>query len=176
MIPGILVPTGNLGAMTAHQVVVQPIAAAAFSAGALVKFDLAATSSTYTDISTLNEPDHKKNPFNVVVAAAAGSTAPVIEHGGIWGIVLESCVAGQRVKVCVAGLCTATVTATTTTNPMTAGVTVLIPGAGVLIPAPATAAAASGPGLGLTFTTQATTATVSATVLFNGFAFAVGGA
>lgn len=174
MIPGILTPSGNLGALTAHQVVVQPIAAAAFSAGALVKFDLAATSSTYTDIATLTDPDNKKNPFNVVVAAAAGTAST--DHGGIWGICLESCVAGQRVKVCVAGLCTATVTATTSTNPMTAGVTVLIPGAGVLIPAPATAAAASGPGLGLTFTTQTTTATVSATVLFNGFAFAVGGA
>ena len=176
MIPGILVPSGNLGGLNPAQVVVQPIAAAAFSAGALVKFDLSGSNATYTDVTTIAELDHKKNPFNVVVAAAAGATGPVIEHGGVWGVVLESCVAGQRVKVCVAGLCTATVTATTTTNPMTAGVTVLIPGAGVLIPAPATAAAARGPGLGITFTTQATTATVSATVLFNGFVFAVGGA
>ena len=152
MIPGILVPSGNLGGLNPAQVVVQPIAAAAFSAGALVKFDLSGSNATYTDVTTIAELDHKKNPFNVVVAAAAGATGPV------------------------AGLCTATVTATTTTNPMTAGVTVLIPGAGVLIPAPATAAAASGPGLGITFTTQATTATVSATVLFNGFVFAVGGA
>lgn len=174
MIPGILVPSGNLGGLNPAQVVVQPIAAAAFSAGALVKFDFSGSSTTYTDVAQIAELDHKKNPFNVVVASVAGIAN--VNHGGVWGVVLESVVAGARAKVCIAGLCTATVTTTATTAISTAGVTVLIPGASVLIPAPVTAAATSGPGLALSFLTDTGGGTFSTTVLFNGFAFAVGGA
>ena len=99
MIPGILVPTGNLGALTATQVTVQPIAAVDLVPGDLVKFDLDDT-TTFADASKYDDPDAKTNPLNVVKAAVAGGSN-VTEKGGIWAIVTEGALAGARCKVCI---------------------------------------------------------------------------
>jgi hypothetical protein len=175
MFSAILVPTGNLGACTPQQTIVQPIngeASTTLVIGDLVKFDLG-DSSTRTDATTLTEFDSKTNPFNVVIlATAAGSTTG--QHGGIWGVVTEGGAPGVRVKVCIAGLVQAKVTTTATTRPMTAGDTVLEPGAGVLVPAPATPSANGGTPLAIGFDTVTTTTTgILRNVLFNGFSMAI---
>lgn len=177
MIPGILVPTGNLGALTAHQFIVSPIngeASTTLTVGDLVKFDLG-DSSARTDIATLNDPDNKANPFNVVILATASTATS--QKGGVWGVVVEGGVPGARVKICISGLVTAKVTTTATTRPMTAGDTVLQPGAGVLVPALATPDNTGGAPLAICFDTVTTTTTgVLRNVLFNGFSMAIGGA
>lgn len=103
MIPGILTSTGNLGALTPHQIVVSPIAGEAIAKGDLVRFDLADSVSA-TEYTTLLDFDNKKNPFNVVI-----KNPTTIPDGGIWGVALEAGVAGSRFKVCIAGLVEATV-------------------------------------------------------------------
>jgi hypothetical protein len=94
-------------------------------------------------------------------------------------VVLEAATAGNRVKICVAGLCQAKVT-TLSTSPITAGVTVLTNGAGVLVSTLGVAAvAAQGAPMAIGFTTVTTGAPVTAslmTVLINGYQFATGGA
>lgn len=167
MIPGILVPTGNLGALTAHQVIVQPIAAVAVDVGDLVKFDLDDT-TTYADATKYDDPDAKNNPLNVVKAAVAGSSSTT-EKGGVWGVVTEAAAAGSRCKVCIAGIVQAKVNAATTV-----GVTTLIADAKVLKPAPSTASLSSSAPLGLALQTIGGAGTIR--VLFNGFAFSNAGA
>jgi hypothetical protein len=183
MIPGILTPSGNLGGLNPHQVTCSPIAAVALAVGDLVMFDLSGSNATYTDVAQIAELDHKKNPFNVVVLAVAGaagtSSTTQTGKGGIFRVVLEAATAGNRVKICVSGLCTAKVT-TATASPITAGVTVLTNGAGVLISTLGTAqAAAQGAPMAIGFTTVTTASPQSAlmmTVLFHGYQFATGGA
>jgi len=167
MIPGILVPTGNLGALNAHQVIVSPIAAAAVAVGDLVKFDLDDT-TTYADTASLNDPDAKDNPFNVVKLAVAGSSSTT-EKGGVWGVVTEGATAGNRCKVCITGMVDAKISAATTK-----GVTTLIADAGLLKPAPSTAAVASSAPIALALETLAGAGTCK--VLINGFAFSNAGA
>lgn len=170
MIPGILTPSGNLGALTPHQVVVTPIAGEAIAKGDLVRFDLGDTVAA-TDYTTLLDFDNKKNPFNVVI-----KNPTTAADGGIWGIALEAGVSGSRFKVCLAGLVEATVFATAATPVLG---TVLAPdtaGAGRL-----TQQATGIVGLGLWMGVVANpltgagsiTASTSATsyVLFNGFVF-----
>jgi hypothetical protein len=170
MIPGILTPSGNLGALTAHQVVVQPIADAAVTVGDLVKFDLDdAGAGGYADIAFIDDADNKKNPFNVVKLAVAGSSATT-EKGGIWGVALEAAAAGARCKVCIAGVVTAKVT-----GAVTAGVTPLIAGAGVLTLAPVSPSLNSSPALGLALETQASGTGVLRRVLISGLAFCTPG-
>jgi hypothetical protein len=161
MIPGILVPTGNLGALTADQIVVQPIAAVDVAVGDLVKFDLADT-STYTNLTALNDPDNKTNPFNVVIKAVAGSSSTT-EKGGIWAVVTQAATAGQRCKVCVSGLVDAKISGTTT-----AGVTTMIAGAAILEPAPSTASVNSSAPIALAMGTNASGA-ATIKVLICGF-------
>lgn len=177
MIPGILVPTGNLGALTAHQFIVSPIngeSSTTLAVGDLVKFDLG-DSSSRTDIATLNDPDNKANPFNVVILATASSATS--QKGGIWGVVVEGGAPGTRVKICISGLVTAKVTTTATTRPMTRGDTVLENGAGVLVPTLATPDNTGGAPLAICFDTVTTNTTgVLRNVLFNGFSMAIGGA
>jgi len=183
MIPGIITSSGNLGGLTPHQIVVNPIAAVNLAVGDLVMFDLSGSNTTYTDVNTIAELDHKKNPFNVVILSVAGAagtaTTTQTGKGGVFAVVLEAATAGNRVKVCVAGLCTAKVT-TLAASPITAGVTVLTNGAGVLVSTLGTAAAAAqGAPMAIGFTTVTTGAPVTAslmTVLFNGYQFATGGA
>lgn len=164
MISGILVPTGNLGALTANQVIVQPIADVAVAVGDLVKFDLDDSGSGgYADIAFIDDPDNKKNPLNVVKLAVAGASATT-EKGGVWGVVTEAAVAGARCKVCIAGIVTAKVIGT-----VTFGVTPLIAGAGGLIPAPSTPSINSSPALGLAL--QSNTGTNQRRVLIQGMAF-----
>lgn len=176
MYSAILVPTGNLGALTTTQTVVTPINGhtAALAVGDLVRFDFSGVSTLYTDTTTILDSDNKKNPLNVVVTAVDGTAT--VAKGGVWGVVLEAAAIGARVKVCIAGLVDAKVTTTATSAETTAGVTVVIPSAGVLKPAPATPANTSGPGIGLALQTVSTSTTTLMRVLFNGFAFAVGGA
>ena len=170
MIPGILAPTGNLGALTAHQVIVTPIADVAVSVGDLVKFDLAdAGTGGYADVAFIDDADNKKNPFNVVGLAVAG-TSSTTEKGGIWGVVTEAAVAGSRCKVCIAGVVSAKVTGTATL-----GVTTLIAGAGVLVPAPSTASVNSSAPLGLALEAN-TSGPNLRRVLIQGFAFSNAGA
>jgi hypothetical protein len=183
MIPGIITSSGNLGGLTPHQIIVNPIAAVNLAVGDLVMFDLSGSNTTYTDVSTIAEIDNKKNPFNVVILSVAGaagtSTTTQTGKGGIFAVVVEAATAGSRVKVCVAGLVNAKVT-TLAASPITAGVTVLTNGAGVLISTLGTAAAAAqGAPMAIGFTTVTTGAPVTASimpVLFNGYQFATGGA
>lgn len=183
MIPGILTPSGNLGGLNPHQVTCSPIAAVALAVGDLVMFDLSGSNTTYTDVTQIAELDHKKNPFNVVILAVAGAvgsgTATQTGKGGIFGVVLEAATAGNRVKICVSGLCTAKVT-TLAASPITAGVTVLTNGGGVLVSTLGTAAAAAqGAPMAIGFTTVTTgspQANLLMTVLFHGYQFATGGA
>lgn len=107
MIPGILCSSGNLGALTPHQIVVQPICGETMAKGDLVRFDLADASAS-CDYTTLLDYDNKKNPFNVVI-----KNPTTIADGGIWGIALEAGVVGSRVKICIAGLVEASVVART---------------------------------------------------------------
>lgn len=168
MIPGILVPTGNLGGLTANQVIVQPIADVAVAVGDLVKFDLDDQGSGgFADIAFIDDPDNKKNPFNVVKLAVAGSSATT-EKGGVWGVVTEAAVAGARCKVCIAGVVTAKVIGT-----VTFGVTPLIAGAAGLVPAPATPSINSSPALGLAL--ESNTGTNQRRVLIQGMAFCTPG-
>lgn len=176
MIPGILVPTGNLGGLNPHQVTCSPIAAVDVAVGDLVMFDLAGVSTTYTDVTQIAELDHKKNPFNVVIKSVAAA-ATGAGHGGVFAVVTTAAVAGQRCVVCVNGLVSAKVTTTATTNITVAGVTVLTNGVGVLVPALQTpAATTNGAALGIGLTASTTTQTLTMNVLFNGYAFAIGGA
>jgi hypothetical protein len=109
MIPGILTSSGNLGALTPHQITVTPLAGEAISKGDLVRFDLGDTVAA-TDYTTLLDFDNKKNPFNVVI-----KNPTTAADGGIWGIALEAGVSGSRFKVCISGLVEATVFATANT-------------------------------------------------------------
>lgn len=168
MIPGILTPSGNLGALSAHQVTVKPIADVAVAVGDLVKFDLDdAGGGGFADIAFINDADNKKNPFNVVKLAVAGSSATT-EKGGIWGVVTEAAPAGSRCKICIAGVVTAKVIGT-----VTAGVTPLIAGAAGLVPAPATPSINSSPALGLAL--ESNTGTNQRLVLIQGMAFCTPG-
>jgi hypothetical protein len=176
MIPGILTPSGNLGGLNPHQVTCSPIAAVAVAVGDLVMFDLAGANTTYTDVAQIGELDHKKNPFNVVVLSVAAA-ATGAGHGGVFAVVTQAAAAGQRCVVCVSGLVDARVTTTVTTNTLAAGVTVLTNGVGVLVPSLQTpAATTNGAALGVGFTASSTTQTLTMKVLFNGYAFAIGGA
>ena len=167
MIPGILVPTGNLGALTATQVTVQPIAAIDLVPGDLVKFDLDDT-TTFADAAKYHDPDAKDNPLNVVKAAVAGGSN-VTEKGGIWAIVTEGAKAGARCKVCISGILTAKISGATT-----AGQTTLIAGAKILGPSPTTDSANSSPALALALQANASGA-ATIRVLFDGVAFARNG-
>jgi hypothetical protein len=182
MIPGILVPTGNLGGLNPHQVTCSPIAAVDVAVGDLVMFDLAATNSTYTDAAQIAELDHKKNPFNVVVKSIAGvagtasAGAQAVGKGGVFAVVTTAALAGQRCVVCVNGFVDAKVTTVATTGECTAGKTVLFNGVGVLTCVGLASATATGVPLGIGFTSVATSTTTVMKVLFNGYAFAIGGA
>lgn len=112
LIPGILAPTGNLGALNPHQVVVSPIAATDVTANTIVRFDLTGTLSSASDIAKLYDLDEKNCPFNVVRANGTGAGAT--QDFGIYGVALESATAGSRVKVCIAGLVQVKVFATST--------------------------------------------------------------
>lgn len=109
MIPGLLTSSGNLGALTPHQIVVKPICGEAIAKGDLVRFDLADTVAA-TDYTTLLDFDNKKNPFNVVI-----KNPTTLVDGGIWGIALEAAAAGTRASICIAGLVEASVVARTST-------------------------------------------------------------
>jgi hypothetical protein len=161
MIPGILTPSGNLGACTPQQVIVQPIAGVAVTVGDIVMFDLAGNNSTYTDVATYDDADNKKNPFNVVVLATAA-----LGEGGIYGVVTEAAAAGQRCKICIAGMVTAKITGTATI-----AATVLTPGAGVLVPA----ATLVGTGVALALEANSSGPNLRR-VLFNGWSFGSQGA
>jgi len=181
MIAGILPPTGTLGALSAHQVLVSPIAAVAVAVGDLVMFDLASTNTTYTSASAITDPDNKKNPFNVVVLSVAGAlggaSTTQTGKGGIFAVVTKAAAAGERCTVCVSGFVDAKVT-TLTASPITAGVTVLQNGAGVLISSLGLPLSAGGAPIAIGFTTVTTAAPITATsmkVLFHGYAFATGG-
>lgn len=107
---GILVPSGNLGGLNPDQVIVSPIAAEAVSVGDLVRFDLSGTlNATYTTLGAILDADNKKSPFNVVIRNPAATVA----KAGVWGVVTQAAIAGQRCKVCIAGLVEANVFATT---------------------------------------------------------------
>lgn len=160
MIAGIIAPAGNLAAATPHQVIVQPIAGVAVTVGDIVMFDLAG-SNAYTDTTTFDDTDNKKNPFNVVILSTAARG-----EGGIYGVVTEAASAGSRCKVCIAGMVTAKINGTTAI-----GETVLTPGAGVLVPA----VTLVGTGVGLALATNASGA-ASIRVLFNGWSFGSQGA
>lgn len=170
MIPGILTPTGNLGGLTPHQVVVKPICGEAIAKGDLVRFDLADTVSA-TDYTTLLDFDNKKNPFNVVIK---NPTTAV--DGGIWGVALEAGVTGQRVSICIAGLVEATVYAN---GALSALGTVLAPdtNAAGRLTQQGTGVVGLGLWMGIVATpltgagTIATTTTATSYVLFNGFVF-----
>jgi len=110
-IPGILAPTGNLGALNPHQVVVSPIAATDVTANTLVRFDLTGTLTSASDIAKLYDLDEKNCPFNVVRANGTGAAAA--SDFGIYGVAREAATAGSRVKVCIAGLVQVRVFATT---------------------------------------------------------------
>ncbi len=161
MIPGIIASSGNLGGCTPHQIIVRPIAAVAVTVGDIVMFDLVGNNTTYTDTSTYDDLDNKKNPFNVVVLSTAA-----LGEGGIYGVVTEAAAAGTRCKVCIAGMVTAKISGTTTI-----GTTVLTPGAGILVPA----VTLVGTGVGLALATNASGA-ASIRVLFNGWSFGSQGA
>ena len=182
MIPGILVPTGNLGGLNPHQVTCSPIAAVDVAVGDLVMFDLAATNTTYTDSAQIAELDHKKNPFNVVVKSVAGvagtasAGGQAVGKGGVFAVVTQAALAGQRCVVCVSGFVDAKVTTVGTTGECTAGKTVLFNGVGVLTCVGLASATATGAPLGIGFTSVATSTTTVMKVLFNGYAFAIGGA
>jgi hypothetical protein len=178
MIPGILTPSGNLGGMTAHQVIVSPIAAEAVAVGDLVQFDLASTSSTYTSASALLDSDNKKCPFNVVIKTTAPSagTNVIPGKGGIFGVVTEAAAAGSRCKVCIAGIVDAKITPAAA-NTCDAGETVLCVGTAVLVPGPGTPANTTGAPIALALETEAGTSTVTKKVLlYGGLALCVGGA
>ena len=170
MIPGILTSSGNLGALTAHQVSVKPIADVAVAVGDLVKFDLDDTGGGgFADAAFIDDSDNKKNPFNVVKLAVAGASSTT-EKGGIWGVVTEAAAAGSRCKVCIAGVVSAKITGTTVL-----GVNTLIAGAGVLVPAPSTASVNSSAPLGLALEANSSGPNLRR-VLFQGFAFSNAGA
>lgn len=167
MIPGIITPSGNLGGLTAHQVIVQPIAAVAVTAGDLVKFDLDDT-TTFADAANYDDPDNKTNPLNVVKLAIAGTGASS-EKGGVWGVVTDPAAAGTRCRVCVSGILTGKINGTTAV-----GQTTLIAGAGVLVPAPTTDSANSSPALALALQTNASGA-ATIRILFQGMQFSRNG-
>ena len=182
MIPGILTPSGNLGGLNPHQVTCSPIAAVDVAVGDLVMFDLSGSNATYTDVAQIAELDHKKNPFNVVIKSVAGvagvatTGGQAVGKGGVFAVVTQAAVAGQRCVVCVSGFVDAKVTTVTPTAECTAGKTVLFNGVGVLTCLGLASAAGSGAPLGIGFTSVATSSTTVMKVLFNGYAFAVGGA
>jgi hypothetical protein len=183
MIPGLIVPAGNLGGLNPHQVICCPIAAVDLAVGDLVMFDLWGSNSTYTDVAQIAELDHKKNPFNVVVKSVAGvagtasAGGQAVGKGGIFAVVVEAATAGNRVKVCLSGLVDAKVTTVVTTGECTAGRTVLFNGVGVLTCVGLASATATGAPLGIGFTSVATSTTTLMKVLFNGgYAFSIGGA
>ena len=161
MIPGILVPSGNLAALSPAQVIVQPIAGVAVTVGDIVMFDLVGNNTTYTDVTQYDELDNKKNPFNVVVLSTVA-----LGEGGVYGVVTEAAAAGSRCKVCIAGMVNAKVTGTTVI-----GTTVLTPGAGVLVP-PVTLV---GTGVALALVANTGGPTLCR-VLFNGWSFGSQGA
>ena len=180
MIAGILPPTGTLGALSAHQVLVSPIAAVAVTVGDLVMFDLASTNATYTLASAINDPDNKKNPFNVVVLSVAGTAGvataggQAVGKGGIFAVVTKAAAAGERCVVCVSGFVDAKVTTVLTTGELTAGKTILFNGVGVLT-CVGLAANTNGAPLAIGFTSVAVSTTTTMKVLFHGYAFAFGG-
>jgi len=182
MIPGIICPTGNLGGLTPHQVLCSPIAAVDVAVGDLVMFDFAGVSTTYTDVAKITDLDNKKSPFNVViksvpgVAGTSSAGGQATGKGGVFAVVTTAAVAGARCVVCVNGLVDAKVTTVQTTGECTAGKTVLFNGTGVLTCVGAASATATGAPLGIGFTSVATGTTTLMKVLFNGYAFAIGGA
>jgi hypothetical protein len=182
MIPGIICPTGNLGGLTPHQVLCSPIAAVDVAVGDLVMFDFAGANSTYTDVTKINDLDNKKSPFNVVIKSVAGvagtasASGQAVGKGGVFAVVTTAAVAGARCVVCVNGLVDAKVTTVATTGECTAGKTVLFNGVGVLTCVGLASATATGAPLGIGFTSVATSTTTLMKVLFNGYAFAIGGA
>lgn len=161
MIPGILTSTGNLGGLTPHQIVVNPIAGVALAVGDIVMFDFTGSNTTYTDVSKIDDPDNKKSPFNVVILSTAARG-----EGGVYGVVLDAAVAGARAKVCIAGVVNAKVN-----GAFTAGTTVATPGAGVLVPA----ATLTGTGVALVLEDNASGAATKK-VLFNGYSLGSQGA
>jgi len=153
MIAGLIVPSGNLAALTPQQVTVKPIAGVAVAVGDLVRFDLG-SSSSYSTLANINNWDEPTSGFNVVIAALAADDC------GVFAVVTQAAAAGQVCTVCVAGVVDVKVTGTTTR-----GTTVLVNSAGVLIPAATTGV---GVGLGIPLASQGSvTALIS--VLFNGW-------
>lgn len=98
-----LVPTGNLGGLNPSIVSVSPIAGSRISAGDLVMFDIFDTSAV-TDTAQLVQFDDKRCPFNVVVRSPVD-----VPSASVWGVALSGAEIGQRVKVAVTGLVSATV-------------------------------------------------------------------
>ena len=164
MIAGLIVPSGNLSALTPHPITVKPIAAVAVTVGALVRFDCSSAThnSTYTVSSNLINYDEPTCPFNVVVLAASTNDA------GPFGIVTEAAAAGNRCTVCVAGIVDATGTGNIAQG------AVVVPDAGVIATTLGTPAAAGGAPLGVAL--EAFTTGQTKKILFNGFVFASGGA
>lgn len=153
MIAGLIVPSGNLAALTPQQVTVKPIAGVAVAVGDLVRFDLGSASS-YSTLANIANYDEPTCGFNVVLTPAT------TEEGGVFGIVTQAAAAGQVCTVCVAGVVDAKFT-----GACTRGVTVLINGTTALVPS---ATAGTGVGLAIPLATQASgTAIIS--VLFYGW-------
>ena len=162
MIAGIIPPTGSLGALSPHQVLVSPIAAVAVAVGDVVQFDLSASNATYTSIANLANYDENTCPFNVVIKSVAAT------DGGVFGVVTTAAAAGNRCVVCVAGVVNAYVTGTFTKASTSMVATV---GTGVCV------VAVSGVGAPIAIVLEDnTTGPNLRSVLFNGFVIGSGAA
>lgn len=153
MIAGLIVPSGNLSALTPQQVTVKPIAGVAVAVGDLVRFDLG-SANAYSTLANIANYDEPTCGFNVVLTPATTDDA------GVFGIVTQAAAAGQVCVVCVAGVVDAKFT-----GACTRGVTVLINGTTTLVPA---ATAGTGVGLAIPLASN-TSGTVTISVLFNGW-------
>lgn len=154
MIAGIIPPTGSLGALSPHQVLVSPIAAVDVAVGDCVQFDLSSSASAtgYVAAANLQNYDENTCPFNVVIKSVGGT------DGGVFGIVTTAAAAGNRCVVCVAGVVDAKFNATLATvgTVCTAGTANLV-------------IAASGTGAPVALTLVATSSSGTYPCLFNGF-------
>jgi hypothetical protein len=159
MIAGLIVPSGNLSALTPQQVTVKPIAAVNVAVGDIVKFDIQCATATYTNSANLVNYDEPTCGFNVVVMSGAAATG---EDGGVWGVVIEAAAQGRVCTVCIAGV----VDAKVTTAGSTAAGQVLSPIAANVLGAPASA---GNPAVAVLLEAANTTTAAIRKVLFNGF-------
>lgn len=156
--------TSNLAAIEPAFVEVSPIAAVNVAVGDIVQFDLTASNATYTlsTLAALEDYDNKRCPFNVVIAGAAVVAG---SECGIWGVVTEAAVAGNRCKVCIHGVVSATVT---TSGTAVAKGNALAPIAGADL---GLATSGANPVVALALETTAASETKLIKVLFNGYQF-----